>query len=555
MDIVVAIAVYLPRESFQSLFKLAAILVSESNEPQLQKKAYKLIPRLAQSEAGKAALRERNVEIRDMMLNSSEKVHTSARRDRLNAISVVVDTISRQDLHFVPYILPEVILRTKETNERAREAAFNLVIQLGEKMQAGGIIDNSKANKSTALDSSSESSHTPASLEEYFTILSTGLAGTTPHMISATVTAISHALYHFKSSLQPSTITDIVSTMDLFLQSPTREVVRSVLGFIKVAVIIIPSESMLPRLETIIPNLVSWSHEHKAHFRAKVKNILERVIRRFGVEVVERYCPDQDRKLVANIRKTRERRKRKKFTNAEAPNGDEETKPVQRQYENELDEAIYGSEDESDTSDSGGSDGENFQLKKESKSGKGGQKSTRSQTYIHEEGDEPLDLLDRKALANISTTRPVRIPQVADGKRRLSAKSKTNADGKLVFGRDDDDDDDDDVDAMDIDDDGKENGKRLEQGINAYVDAINGKDAAQRGRGGRLKFSNRRKSSDGGADEDEEGKDKKPTGKGNIRGNKPRGPPGRGMGKKQRGLRAGHGTGGGRIQKRSFNKR
>ena len=55
----------------------------------------------------------------------------------------------------------------------------------------------------------------------------------------------------------------------------------------------------------------------------------------------------------------------------------------------------------------------------------------------------------------------------------------------------------------------------LEQGINAYVDAIRGRDAVQRGRGGRLKFSNKKeKKGDGGMDvddhdnDDDEGKGK-----------------------------------------------
>src|SRR5579862_9250766 len=107
-------------------------------------------------------------------------------------------------------------------------------------------------------------------------------------------------------------MTEMVSTMDLFLTSNNREIVRSVLGFVKVSVISLPLDMMLPRLKTLIPNLMVWSHEHKAHFRAKVKHILERMIRRFGYDAVERNTPDDDKKLIINIRKTRERRKRKK---------------------------------------------------------------------------------------------------------------------------------------------------------------------------------------------------------------------------------------------------
>jgi len=100
--------------------------------------------------------------------------------------------------------------------------------------------------------------------------------------------------------------------MDAFLTSNNREIVQSVLGFVKVSVISLPKELMLPRLNSLIPNLMTWSHEHKAHFKAKVKHIIERMIRRFGYDVIERNVPDEDKKLVINIRKTKERKKRRK---------------------------------------------------------------------------------------------------------------------------------------------------------------------------------------------------------------------------------------------------
>ena len=113
----------------------------------------------------------------------------------------------------------------------------------------------------------------------------------------------------------------MVTTLDLFLTSKNREIVGSVLGFVKLCIISLPTDLMLPRFETLVPNLMVWSHEHKAHFKAKVKHIIERMVRRFGYDAVERHVPEEDLKLVANIRKTRERRKRNKGA---AADGEEE---------------------------------------------------------------------------------------------------------------------------------------------------------------------------------------------------------------------------------------
>jgi ribosomal RNA-processing protein 12 len=71
-------------------------------------------------------------------------------------------------------------------------------------------------------------------------------------------------------------------------------------------------------------------------------------------------------------------------------------------------------------------------------------------------------------------------------------KVKVDLDGKLLLGGDSDDD------AMVLDTPADDKGDD-ESGVGAYVKAIKGRDAVQRGRGGRLKFSNKRSK-----DEDDE---------------------------------------------------
>jgi ribosomal RNA-processing protein 12 len=105
---------------------------------------------------------------------------------------------------------------------------------------------------------------------------------------------------------------DLLATMEVFLTSKSREITRSAIGFMKVAVLSLPKEIMEQRLEKLIPNLMVWSHESKGHFRVKVKNLLERMIRKFGYDTILRYTPEEDHKLLINIRKMRERKKRGK---------------------------------------------------------------------------------------------------------------------------------------------------------------------------------------------------------------------------------------------------
>ncbi|KAI1006746.1 Ribosomal RNA-processing protein 12 [Podosphaera aphanis] len=477
MDLVIAISIYLPRESFVVLFNIIRLIFSKDSDSQLQKKAYKLIPQLSASVIGQQVLQETSADLQQLIISNSERVSIPAKKDRLAAISTLISFLPSDSLHFVSEILSEVVISCKETNEKARTTAFDLLVLIGEKFNSlsGTVIENRKI------------SHMPdnapsvvASIEEYLVMVSAGLAGSTPHMQSACVTALTRLLYHFRTQLKPETITELVETLDLYLTSNNREIVRSVLGFVKVCVISLPTNLMLPRLPSLIPNLMVWSHEHKGQFKAKVKHIIERMIRRFGVDVVNEHCPLEDRKLIANIRKTKERNKRQKEAAkaADSEGSDDEIKSKSNKkgrFESEYDEAIYGSDDSSSGSDN--SDNELL-----GNSGKG--KRNRSKIYIVESEDEPLDLLDRKALANISSTRPVKL------KARIKPKAKIDMDGKLIL--------DDNNDTMVLDEPAiaeDENG-----GVNAYVDAIKGRNAVQRGRGGKLKFSNKKSDN---LDEDE----------------------------------------------------
>jgi ribosomal RNA-processing protein 12 len=465
MDLVITIALYLPRQSYAKLFGVATVLLQKT-DPNLQKKAYKIVPRMAESELGRQALQERSEELQTLMLGCSENVLPAARRDRLASISQLIENLPSTGLHFIPSILPEVVLATKETNEKARKVAFELLIAMGEKMKDGGTIVQSKVPHMP-----NDAAPVAASLDEFFTMVSAGLAGSAAHTVSATITAMTRILYHFRESLTENTIAELVETMDIFLKSQNREIVRSVLGFVKVCVISLPTKLVQPRLATLIPNLLSWSHEHKAHLQAKVKHIFERMIRRFGAELIEKLTPEKDRKLVTNIRKTRERRKKKKLAGDEEEDDEEAggNKP-RRKFESGLDEAIYG---ESDT-DSGSDMSDDEVLGRERK-----RRGPSGETYIVEDEDEPLDLLDKRALGHISSTRPLK---KALGKPK-ARNAKVNLDGKLVFGGED-------TSMQDVEaTSGAAAGS--EGGVNAYVQALKGGNAARKGQRGKIKFSNK----------------------------------------------------------------
>jgi ribosomal RNA-processing protein 12 len=290
--------------------------------------------------------------------------------------------------------------------------AFDLLVLMGERMKAGGKVRNS------LVDGMDEAEDAVASIQEYFVMVQAGLASPTPHMISATVTALARLLFEFQEDLPHAFITQMLEDMEPILESKNREVARSALGFYKVVVISLPTDLVVSRLQLLVAHLVGWSHEHSRDFKSKVKHLLERMVRRYGFDVMERHIPEADRKLLANIRKQQERKKR-------AKRDDGAVAPVSRTASgNAFDEAMQ----ESDASDEEGDEEEAAPGRQRNKRRSDG----RGEAYI-QNTDEPMDLLDKSALSQVSSTRPV--SSSAKPKALPSARSnfKQDMDGKYIF--------------------------------------------------------------------------------------------------------------------------
>lgn len=112
--------------------------------------------------------------------------------------------------------------------------------------------------------------------------------------------------------IPPSMLDEILSTLLVFLSSANREIVKSTLGFIKLAVHTLSEDVLRPQLPQLVPALLGWAHDHKNHFKAKVRHIFERMIRRFGFQAVHSCANGEAAKVLVNIKKRKDRAKRKK---------------------------------------------------------------------------------------------------------------------------------------------------------------------------------------------------------------------------------------------------
>lgn len=240
-------------------------------------------------------------------------------------------------------------------------------------------------------------------------MVAAGLAGTSPHMISATITAISRLLFEFKDAIPAQMIHDLIATLVLFVSSNNREIVKSSLGFVKVIVVTLSSGDVHPHLPALVPALLGWSHDHKNHFKGKVRHIFERLIRKFGYADVVKQAEGVEGdgvKFLENIRKRKERSKRKKAAKTDdGPGGDmdddDDDAPAKPKTTagNAFEDALYGSESEISDSD----DEKGGAQRGDQKGAKGKGKASRPDTFIREDGDEPMDLLDRTLAGRVGS--------------------------------------------------------------------------------------------------------------------------------------------------------
>ena len=160
-------------------------------------------------------------------------------------------------------------------------------------------------------------------------------------MIGASITALARLLYEFHLALPDDMLAELLTTMLVYLESTNREIVKASLGFCKVATLSLSPQQIEQVLPSLVPALLQIRHVHKNHFKAQVRHLMERLLRRFGEKAVSAHVDPENQRLIANIRKRKERAKRRR---AHADGGEDEIEPIARSGGMDaFEDALYGS--------------------------------------------------------------------------------------------------------------------------------------------------------------------------------------------------------------------
>lgn len=481
MDIIVTMIKYLPEASFTILFSIFNITIKMKHQT-IQKKSYRIISKISEIPNGKQAIAQFIDGLENVMVEEYANLLTNARASRLQALKTVIDLLPNDHMHFIVNIMTELVLSTRDVNEKTRELSFGILIKITDMFLNNKdglyILDFQR------LPGIESNERVTVNFNNLLELMSAGMIGDSQHMVSATVTAFSCIFYEYKDAIIKSEfnaqVWEIYETVELYLDSNSKEIVKSCIGFVKVIVLSYPVEDCRPKIPGLLPKLLKWSNEHTGHFKSKVKHIIERLMRRFGESFIEQHFPESDKKLFTNIRKLRNRSKR------DAEKDDNEIK--EESVNNKSNRFMSAYDDVLNDSDSDLDDDAEFQEFDEQGNKK--KSNNAKKQYLTESKEQPLDLLDSKTLQHISSS----MPRKAKGKRQQQFES--DLDGKLVIQKNDKQEENDDPLGS------------LPSGINAYLDAV--KQGPVRGQRNRLKFKKGTRSGDNDDfDDDESSGDKK----------------------------------------------
>uniref|UniRef100_A0A1D1YZ83 RRP12-like protein n=1 Tax=Anthurium amnicola TaxID=1678845 RepID=A0A1D1YZ83_9ARAE len=265
----------------------------KDKEGLIQKKTYKILSTILKERDD--FLQCKLEELLGMMIDVLPDCHFSAKRYRLDCLYFLIIHISKDASEerkhdMISSHLTEVILALKEANKKTRNRAYDVLVEIG---HACG--DEERGGKTEHL-------------QQFFNMVAGGLAGETPHMISAAMKGLARLAYEFSELLNAAY--NLLPSTFLLLQRENREITKANLGFMKVLVAKTQADGLHVYLKSLIEGLLKWRDDTKSHFKAKVKFLIELLVKKCGLDAVKAVMPEEHMKLFTNIRKIVERKER-----------------------------------------------------------------------------------------------------------------------------------------------------------------------------------------------------------------------------------------------------
>ncbi|XP_047337645.1 RRP12-like protein [Impatiens glandulifera] len=386
LDLAVALLPGLHQKEIDVLFVVIKAALKDP-EVLIQKKGYKALSIILKNSDG--FLSQKLEELLNLMIEVLPSCHCSSKRYRIDSLYFLVvfvlkDQSGQRQHNIITSFLTEIVLSLKETNKKTRNRAYDLLVQIGHAC------------------ADEEQGGTSESLLKFFNKVAGGLKGDTPHMISAAIKGLARLAYEFSDLL--SAAYNVLPSALILLKRKNRELIKANLGLLKVLVAKSQADGLQVHLKSIVVGLLAWQDDTKNHFKAKIKLLIEMLIKKCGIDAVKAVTPEEHVKLLTNIRKIKMRKDKKHAAKTEETRSHFSKATTSRMSKWNHTQIFSDSGDDESESEAEYTDGTTV-MSHQSKASRGknsvGLKRTRKANNLPEDfvdhlEDEPLDLLDRQ---------------------------------------------------------------------------------------------------------------------------------------------------------------
>ncbi|XP_076630716.1 RRP12-like protein [Colletes latitarsis] len=400
-DIIRLLIEYTDIDRLKTFYDICVPALKTSSNMKEQKKAYRFLEEICGSEKPtcKTFVHQHRREIQKLLISTATEVAKPSRGARLRCLIHIVKMHPQlEKTKFLEAIIPEAVIYLKDLNTKCRTCGYQLLNTIAEKFLGN-----------------------PENLKNYVNMLMVGLGGS-PKFCTATLFALASLTYYYNGSLGMELLKEIFEHACRLAASPTREITDSALSYIKVYTSVIPTTIAASNLSKLIEALCGINDDCHRHFRQKIRDILVKLLRKYGLKTISDMIPSAYtmlHKRLKNINKLEEAKKKNRDAKKIKQQDDEENEFNIKRRPKSIEEVLADSEEEFDST-------ENEAPRKNKK------RTSRKEAWI-QENEEIVDLIDPAAARNISTTLPGALnPKIAASKSN-DRGFKTAPDGRLII--------------------------------------------------------------------------------------------------------------------------
>ncbi|MED6184362.1 hypothetical protein PIB30_046702 [Stylosanthes scabra] len=256
------------------IYNLAIQSFQETNES-VHCEAYNTLSKILVEHAFSSS---RYIELIDLLISLKPSTDIVYLRSRYTCFhSLVVRTmkisLEEDENSKVFLILNEIILTLKDGSDEARKAAYDLLLNISSSLRDSAGVDPIEP------------------YQKLVNMIMGYLSGSSPHIKSGAVSALSVLVY--KDTNLCLSVSELVPSFLSLLQTKDVEIIKAVLGFVKVMVSCLQANELQQFLSDIITAILPWSSVSRHHFRSKVTVIFEILLRKCSSAAVKRVTPEK----------------------------------------------------------------------------------------------------------------------------------------------------------------------------------------------------------------------------------------------------------------------